>query len=264
MKNVREYGRPPFQVAVVHGGPGAPGSAAAPARELGKSFGVLEPLQTATTLRSQIDELHETLQIHSQLPVTLVGHSWGAWLSLLLAAHYPETTGKLILVGCPAFRAEYVQQLTATRLGRLDAAEQAEWQQIVTDLHSPNGTDKDRKTARMGKLAAKADGYSLLPDEQETEDLIKVDGGMYASVWEEAANLRKSGELLKLGKVINCPVVAIHGDYDPSPVAGVREPLTGVLSDFRCTVLPRCGHTPWKERYARDEFFALLQQEIAR
>jgi len=50
MKNLRKYGEAPFKVAVIHGGPGAPGEMAPVARELSSVSGVLEPLQTATTI----------------------------------------------------------------------------------------------------------------------------------------------------------------------------------------------------------------------
>jgi hypothetical protein len=50
MDNLRKYGREPYTLALIHGGPGAPGEMAPVARELSRAYGVLEPLQTATTL----------------------------------------------------------------------------------------------------------------------------------------------------------------------------------------------------------------------
>ena len=71
--NLRTYGAAPFQVAVIHGGPGAPGGMAPVARELSANRGVLEPLQTATSLEGQVQELKTVLKDHSDLPVTLIG-----------------------------------------------------------------------------------------------------------------------------------------------------------------------------------------------
>ena len=76
--NVRKYGDSPFSVAVVHGGPGASGEMAPVASELSSICGVLEPLQTATSVEGQIQELQKVLQGHADIPVTLIGHSWGA------------------------------------------------------------------------------------------------------------------------------------------------------------------------------------------
>ena len=46
-QNLRTYGMPPFDVAVLHGGPGTAGGMAPLARELALRHGVLEPLQTS-------------------------------------------------------------------------------------------------------------------------------------------------------------------------------------------------------------------------
>ena len=49
MDNPRTYGTPPYRVAVLHGGPGTPGSAAPLARALSTYCGIRAPL--ATVLR---------------------------------------------------------------------------------------------------------------------------------------------------------------------------------------------------------------------
>ena len=98
MGSLRKYGDPPFAVAVVHGGPGATGEMAIVARELSSSAGVLEPLQTAATIHEQVEELRAILGEHAIFPLTLIGFSWGAWLSCILTSFYPELVKKLILV----------------------------------------------------------------------------------------------------------------------------------------------------------------------
>jgi len=81
-------------------------------------------------------------------------------------------------------------------------------------------------------------------------------------VWPDAAELRRSGELLRLGKHIKCPVVAIHGDYDPHPAEGVQKLLSAILQIFRFILLKDCGHRPWIEREAKDEFYGILKKEL--
>jgi pimeloyl-ACP methyl ester carboxylesterase len=78
MQNLRSYGQPPFRVAVIHGGPGAPGEMAPVARALALQRGLVGPIQTATSLVGQIEELRTTLERHGERPVTLIGYSWGA------------------------------------------------------------------------------------------------------------------------------------------------------------------------------------------
>lgn len=62
MGNPRKYGDPPFALAIVHGGPGAPGEISTVARELYSFVGVLEPLLTALSVDGQVDELRAVLE----------------------------------------------------------------------------------------------------------------------------------------------------------------------------------------------------------
>jgi pimeloyl-ACP methyl ester carboxylesterase len=74
---------------------------------------------------------------------------------------------------------------------------------------------------------------------------------------------RSNGTLLALGTHIQCPVVAVHGDYDPHPAEGVQKPLAALLKDFRFVLLKHCGHTPWLERQARGSFYQVMRRELA-
>jgi pimeloyl-ACP methyl ester carboxylesterase len=74
--------------------------------------------------------------------------------------------------------------------------------------------------------------------------------------------MRRDGSLLATVRQIRCPVVAIHGEDDPHPAAGVQGPLATALGDFRFLLIPRCGHTPWIERQAQRRFYDILDAEI--
>jgi pimeloyl-ACP methyl ester carboxylesterase len=259
MDNLRKYGSPPFTVAVIHGGPGAPGEMAPVARELSSITGVLEPLQTAASLEGQVQELHGILQENGDLPVTLIGWSWGAWLSFILAARYPELVKKLILVGSGPFEERYAADITQARLGRIDKEDKVEAYSLVEVLNDLASGDKNTAFARLGKLISKADSYDLIPYKDEA---LEYQFDVFQEVWGQASQLRISGELLELGRKIRCPVVAIHGDYDPHPYQGIEEPLSHVLKDFRFILLENCGHRPWFEKAARDEFYNILKKEL--
>ncbi|HWI66716.1 MAG TPA: alpha/beta hydrolase [Symbiobacteriaceae bacterium] len=260
MNNLRLYGDAPYRIAVVHGGPGAPGSVAAIARELSTEHGVLEPLQTQHTVEGQVLELREVLQRHAATPVTLIGHSWGAWLAFLVAARFPALVGKLILVSSGPFEARYVADLAANRMGRLAPEERTEFQELLGRLNS--APDKDLLMRRLEALVAKSDNYEPLPVPTEERDLLPADGEQHQAVWAEAAQLRKSGALLEHARYITCPVMAIHGDCDPHPAIGVKQPLEQRIGDFRFILLEKCGHNPWKERHARDSFYRVVRSEV--
>lgn len=261
MNNVRAYGRAPFKVAVIHGGPGAAGEMAPVARELASVQSVLEPLQTRDSVAGQIEELKVVLEWRGELPVTLIGYSWGAWLSLLLAANHPSCVRKLILIGCGPLEEKYVSRLQETRLSRLSEEERAEFQAAIKVLNDPASADKQEALERLGALSSKTDSFDPLPDAPH-EPVSTGSGDIFHNVWKEAEELRKSGKLLASAKRVRCPVVAVHGDYDPHPAEGVREPLSAALKDFRSILLRNCGHTPWQERQAREAFYRTLKDEV--
>lgn len=259
MENLRKYGKAPFHTAVIHGGPGAPGEMAPVARELSSARGVLEPLQTATTLEGQIEELKDVLKKNGDLPVTLIGWSWGAWLSFILTAQYPASVKKLILIGSGPYEEKYALNTMETRLNRLSKEEKTEAFSLIENLDNPEVEDKNTLLARFGNLISKADSYDPLPRQSE---LLECQYDIYQNVWEQARKLRSGGELLELGKKIQCPVVAIHGDFDPHPAEGVKRPLSRILKDFRFILLQKCGHQPWIERSARNRFYNILKREV--
>jgi pimeloyl-ACP methyl ester carboxylesterase len=260
MVNLRKYGHKPFPVAVIHGGPGAPGEMAPVARELSSVMGVLEPLQTATTIEGQVEELKAVLGKNAALPVTLIGFSWGALLSFIFAARHPSLVRKLILISSAPYDEKYALNITQTRLIRLSDEKRAESLSLMQILNGPSVANKNTTMARLGKLLSQADAYDPLPHDDE---ILECSYDVFQSVWEQAAHLRSSGKLLELGKSIKCSVVAIHGAYDPHPAAGVVEPLCRILKDFRFILLEKCGHRPWLERNARDRFYDILKQELA-
>jgi pimeloyl-ACP methyl ester carboxylesterase len=263
MDNPRIYGQRPFRVAVIHGGPGAGGEMAPVARQLAVNRGVLEPIQTKASLDGQVEELKTSLEAQADFPVTLIGYSWGAWLSYILAARHRDLGRRLILVSSGPFEEEYVAELEATRMGRLSAEEKTEFQSIVKALANAAAEDKDTQLARLGALASKTDSYDPILTESDGSDTVKASGDIFKGVWQEAAQMRKTGPLLKLAKRITCPVLAIHGNYDPHPAEGVRDPLSKILPDFRFTLLTKCGHTPWMERQAKDRFYGVLEEELS-
>ena len=260
--NLRRYGAAPYHVAVVHGGPGAGGEMAPVARRLAAGRGVLEPIQTATSLPGQVAELSAVLEQHASLPATLIGFSWGAWLSVLVAAHHPALVGKLILVGSGPFEERYVARLQEARLSRLGERQRAEFEAILSALAGPAAGDRDRLLARLGALTSETDAYDPIAEEAPASDRVPCRGDVYSRVWQEAAELRKSGALLESVQRLECPVLAIHGDHDPHPAEGVKAPLSAVVRDFRFVLLERCGHRPWIERQAREAFYARLEEEL--
>jgi pimeloyl-ACP methyl ester carboxylesterase len=259
VEQVRTYGTPPFRIAVLHGGPGAPGEMAPVARLLAADAGVLEPLQSAASLPGQVEELRSVLEARASLPVALIGFSWGAWLGFILAARYPSLVARLILVGSGSFEEHYAQTVHQTRLARLMDTERNKLSALIDQLGDQGTQDKKAPFGQLGALLSKTDAYDAMPGES---DVLDYQVEVYQSILPEAAKLRRTGELLDLGRQIRCPVIAIHGDHDPHLAEGVQIPLARTLENFRFILLERCGHKPWIERQARDYFFEVLREAI--
>jgi pimeloyl-ACP methyl ester carboxylesterase len=217
-------------------------------------------MQTAASVGGQVSELARTIERQAGPPVVLIGHSWGAWLAALAAAEYPALVRKLILVGSGAFEEKYVPTLRARRMERLTSSERTEFASLARRLNEPD--PPSGALTRLGELASRTDVADPV-DVEEGPYATPTDGqAIYASVWAEAAALRREGQLLRAVSRVACPVLVIHGDYDPTPVEGVREPLERCGIDLRLVVLERCGHEPWRERHAAEAFYALLESEL--
>ena len=211
MQIFRKYGSSPFRVVLIHGGPGAIGEMEPVGRELAPDFGVLEPIQTETTIDEQVEELKVILEEHTDQTVILVGFSWGAWLSYIVAAEYPHLVKKLILVGSGPYEPQYLSQIGETRMSRLTQAEREEYNAIIALLNDPTGEGKSEKFARLGQLANKTDRFDALEIPYTRPGLDAAAGNQFHGVLKEAQEMRKDGRLLEFADQIQCPVVAIHG-----------------------------------------------------
>ena len=260
MNNIRIYGNRPFNVAVIHGGPGAPGEMAPVARELSSLTGVLEPLQSKNTLEGQIDELLSQLMAHAAPPVTLIGSSWGAALALFAAARDRYQVRKLILIGSPAFDAAGSAVIEPRRMARLDDDARRRYESIQRHIDRAMPEQRDRLMREWGRLVDDTDMYDPLTRDLE---VIEVRHDIYSGVWSDFVALRDrpgclTGEFSKIDR----PAVVIHGEYDPHPIENIRPFLENCLPDITFHILPECGHYPWIERRARDLFYDIMKHEL--
>ncbi|NNC95406.1 MAG: alpha/beta hydrolase [Chitinophagales bacterium] len=258
MKTIREYGKEPFHICLLHGGPGAAGELEPVAKELSKSHGILEFLQTKKTINGQIEELRTQIIETVNLAVVLIGYSWGAWLGILFTRKYPELVKKLVLVGTPALNNKYSGELLTNRLRRLDSDQKKDFQKLLSIMES--GMQDNSTLGKLGELTSVSDSYKY---ESNMNDEILPDINIYKSIWSEASDLRDNGILEDALESIHCPVIAIHGVDDPHPLSGVEEPLSERLSNFKMIKLQKCGHIPWKEKYAKENFFKMILKEIS-
>ncbi len=255
---VRKHGKEPYNIVALHGGPGAAGSAFGLARLISKEFGVLEPMQSKYTIGELEEELAEQMEENCSGKVILAGHSWGAWLAGLFAERFPDKVEKVILIGSGPLDEYYVSQIGERRKENMSSEEAEEYDQILRQLGDGFG-EKDECLQRLGEICDRADGYQ---EEEALRDEADINGNLHDKIWKEAVRLRKSGELLERFGRISCPLVLIQGAADPHPAEGVIQPLKDRNVDIKSYVFDKCGHTPWREKYAREEFARVLFSEL--
>lgn len=261
MSNCRIYGKEPFNVAVIHGGPGDAGSLKELAQMLSEECGILEPFQAMDSVDGQIEELKLILDQYAESPIILIGHSWGAMLGYLFAAKHPTYVQKLIMVSSGLFDAKYAENIMQTSINRLSLEKQNELKELMAKLDHAEG-DSDELFHKLGNLMKEADSFD--PIQLNTGQVIQGQYHIYKTVWPEAAKMRETGALLAAGKSIQCPVIAIHGDFDPHPYQGIQLPLSTVLDNFNFILLTHCGHEPWNERKAKEQFLKIIRAHLPR
>lgn len=252
-----EHGENPFEVIVLHGGPCAPGSAKGLAKVISKYKNTIELYNAGDTIEKQINEILETVDKYDIKNPILIGHSWGAWLSCLAAAEH-DIFGGIILIGCGPFEDKYLNKMSSTRNNKLNLTEQKLLSEIFEAISKDNLSNVDMHT--FGYLMAKMDGYELdLYDEKMDSFDVKT----HNKLMDEIRNLRTSKELLEKASRISCSINVIHGLDDPHPYEGVVEPFDFNQINFEYDLIEKCGHTPWQEKFAKEEFEKIISKILS-
>lgn len=254
---VRLYGQAPYKIVLVHGGPGAIGSLKGFAKELNtrSKFGVVEAFQSKYSIHLLVEELYYQIRENCSHKVTLIGHSWGAWLAALFAEQYPELIEQIVLVGCPPLEDKYVSEISTRRTKNLSEEDQV----IFNRLASNQATSEDM--AEIPKILEKSDHYCLENKELHSPD--ENDDKMLNLIWKEAAALRTSGKLLASFQNILCKIILIQGELDPHPARGVTIPLQENNVECEAYLLEKCGHSPFMEKYAKEPFYDILLKVLS-
>ncbi len=255
----RLYGQDPFSLVLVHGGPGAAGSMSILADNLSEEMGVIESLQTKLTIDDLIEELHQDIVGSTKNKVTLVGHSWGAMLSLLFTNRYPKIIERLILIGCPPLTPDFSEQITSNRFRRLSPYEAEMFNKHVEQLAKISDSVNAAESFKIiEELTYRTDNYSPL-DLETIHRKVLFNPEVFGSVWSEAEKLRRDGKFSSILGKIKVPIFLIHGTFDPHPVDSVIQTMKSSGAKYTYIPIENCGHTPFFEKSISSEFHHLIQ-----
>lgn len=260
--NYRTYGEEPYRLVVVHAGPGFQGSAVRLAKELSKRYGVVEAIQTKHSIKELIEELREIIAKETKGEIILIGHGWGAWLCTMFAAQYPKRVKKIVLIGTLPLSMQYTQEIELFREEHFCPEDFIKYRQIKKELNSKDSIHNTEALMELGRLCKISDEFQPYVAENDWSGMIRVDVEQYRMVCEEITELRRNNEILKYFTKVQCPMCIMHGKYDVHPYLGVVEPLLRNDIPHSLSIIDNCGHTPWCEKLAHDDFFQAIYYEI--
>jgi pimeloyl-ACP methyl ester carboxylesterase len=256
---IRQYGNKKESVVVLHGGPAATGDVAAVAQGLSDRFTAIEPWQRGSgneplTVARHVEDLHDLIKgMDPPVPPALVGHSWGAMLALCYAAAHPNLAGPIVLVGCGTFdrasrdrKREILWQRTDRRL-----------QEQLAELDA-SGSDTPELHMKRLRLTRDLSVYERIEPWPEKEEYEPLDVRAHEETWSDMMRLQADGTYPGAFTAIRSDVLMLHGNHDPHPGPLIYASLRPFIDTLEYRELDRCGHSPWVERFARAEFFAML------
>lgn len=251
------YGDKGSPVIVLHGGPGASGSAAPVARALAYDFRVLEPWQRISgdmplSVAVHIHDLHQLItdRCSGEIPA-LVGESWGAMLALAYAAAHPDTVGPIVLIGCGSFDRNSRDEMVRIRKCRISN---------YIEKHPELSFDKDLTfQEQIMKWHEMTDSYDCYLNRPEYLDSEPFDMRAHIETWNDMMRCQKEGIYPQSFTAIRSPVIMLHGTYDPHPGRMIRDNLKLYIPHLEYHEFERCGHSPSVERYAKEDFFRIMR-----
>jgi pimeloyl-ACP methyl ester carboxylesterase len=250
------------EVVVLHGGPGAPGSARSLAVALAaRGLFVLEPLQRrsaeadgeALTVARHVEDLAEAAPARA----ALVGHSFGAMLGLSFASAFPGRVTALALVGCGTYDEAARRELRARLAARMGSAGSARSEALA--LASALERDPTARDALLAERGALHDAAQSVDAERDPgDDALPPDAAGHDATWRDVLRLQAEGVEPAAFARIRAPVRLFQGADDPHPGPAIRDALRAHVPALGYEEFARCGHSPWLERAAREAFLASL------
>jgi len=176
-------------------------------------------------------------------------------LALAYAAKYPDTIASVVLVGCGTFDKasrqkmnEIIQQRTSDEMrARLSCLEE----EIV---------DPEEQTMAWVEITKPIYHYS--PIQSSTRPRERFDLKGHDETWRDMMRCQEEDVYPQAFAAIKEPVIMLHGDYDPHPGRMTQDTLKQTISHLEYREFEKCGHSPWLEKDAREDFLAVLSEWI--
>jgi pimeloyl-ACP methyl ester carboxylesterase len=200
--------------------------------------------RTPITWRTHVDDLTAVLAERAPGPLTLVGYSWGALLTLLYtleaaAGRAGPIPARLVLLdpapASRAFRARFEAEFARRQAG-------PEVQALRAALDASGLREQDPAAYRQRTFELSVAGYFADPARARDLTPFRVTGRVQQSTWESLGDF----DLLPALRTLRVPSLVVHGRQDPIPLESAVA-IADALGAEHCW-LDDCGHVPYVEQ----------------
>jgi len=212
------------------------------------------------TIEQHVSDALAVLDQHDVAAATVLGHSWGGYLAMQLAARAPGRVNALVLAdtlgavgdgGLAGFGAE------------LDARATPETRAKIAELDKLSTTSKEEKdAAALEYFRLEWPGYFAIPAQAPpVPDTVRVNAEGFEQTSASVAEAVERGDLPGLLRGFTGPVEVVAGECSPLP-RQAAESTAAVFPDARLTIVPGAGYQVWYE--APGSLAAALSRVAAR
>lgn len=248
-------------IVILHGGPGLDHTYLLPQlkelsdqhkiifydqRATGRSTGFVDSVSMSPhQFVEDLETLRKELKINK---LNLLGHSWGALLSMHYASTYPNNVNTLILVNTPGPTAEYFNDFITQRTLRTTHLDSLDYGRIMSDPGFAAGSISSMQEYIRTVFKAylfdrkNIDRLTITFNELTARNILPI---FYMSLKFYPFDLRTSLA------TVQCRTLIIHGDHDVIPVQ-YAEQVRSTIRGSKLIVFKDCGHFPFVEHH--DQF----------
>jgi proline iminopeptidase len=197
------------------------------------------------TIEQHVSDALAVLDQHGVAAATVLGHSWGGYLAMQLAARAPGRVNGLVLAetlgavgdgGLAGFGAELAARATPEALARF-----AELDELST-------TSKEEKDAvALECFRLDWPGYFAVPAQAPpVPETVRVSPEAFEQTSASLAEAAARGDLPGQLSGFTGPVEVVAGERSPLPRQAAQS-TAAVFPDARLTIVPGAGHQLWHE-----------------
>lgn len=197
------------------------------------------------TIEQHVSDALAVLDQHDVTAATVLGHSWGGYLAMQLAARAPGRVNALVLADpLGAVGDGGLAELGAELAARATPGARAR----IAELDRLNPISKEQQAAAaLEYFRLDWPGYFANPAQAPpVPDTVRVNPEGFEATSASIAEAVERGDLPAMLRGFTAPVEVVAGARSPLPLHAA-ESTAAAFPDARLTIVPGAGHQVWHE-----------------